>query len=106
MSGKLTQEQINEFEAQHKRIAHLVAKDGAWECVFRKPTRAEYRRFRSAINDPQQQSDAAERLARQLVVYPSPEAFDLLLEEWPAIPEAASKAFLALSGLNVEADGK
>jgi hypothetical protein len=102
----LSQQQIDEFEAQHKRIAHLRGKDDTWEVVFRKPTRAEYRRFKSQINDPTQQSDAAEQLARQLVVYPSREAFDALLEDWPAIPEAASKAFLALSGMNTEADGK
>ena len=106
MSEKLTQQQIDELEEKWKRIAHLKAKGGEWEVVFRKPTRGEYRRFKAQINDPNQQSDAAEQLARVLVVYPSREAFDALLEDWPAIPEAASKAFLTLAGMSVEAEGK
>ena len=102
----LTEDQLKELESTHKRIAHIRAKDGEWEVVFRKPTRAEYKRFRSSINDPQNAADAAEQLARQCVVYPTREAFDALLEDWPAIPEASSKAFLRLVGMSVEADGK
>lgn len=102
----LTDEDIKKLEADHKRIAHIRAKDSEWEVVFRKPTRAEYKRFRSSINDPQNAADAAEQLARCCIVYPTREAFDALLEEWPAIPEASSKAFLRLVGMAVEADGK
>lgn len=106
MTNKLTQEQVKELEATHKRIAHVKDLDGEWEVVYRRPTRAEYRRFRSSINDPQLSADATEQLARTLVVYPSREAFDALLEEWPAIPEGSSKALLRLMGTATTQEGK
>jgi hypothetical protein len=103
---KLSPEKISELEATHKRIAHVRDIDGEWEVVYRRPSRAEYRRFRSSINDPQQSADATEQLARSLVVYPSREAFDALLEEWPAIPEGSSKALLRLMGTATTQEGK
>jgi len=104
--SKITQEELDKLEATHGRIAHLRGKGGTWEIVLRKPNRAEYKQFRSRSNNPELAPDAQEQLARQCVVYPSRDAFDALLEEWPAIPEAASKAFSNLMGLAVEADSK
>lgn len=101
----LTEDQIKELEAAHRRVAHVYARD-QWEVVFRAPTRAEYKRFRSEINNPNTSADAQEKLARTCVVYPTREAFDALLEEWPAIPEACSKAFSRLMGLTAEEDVK
>lgn len=102
----LSDDQIKELEAKHKRVARCGAVGGEWEVVFRAPNRAEYKRFRAAINNPNTAPDAQEQLARQCVVYPSREAFDALLEEWPAIPEACSKAFSRLMGLAVDDDVK
>ena len=106
MEVKLTKEQVQEFEATHKRVAHLRGKDGDWEVVIRKPTRAEYKQFRSRTHNPAQVADAQEILARQCVVYPSRDAFDAMLEDWPGIPEAAGAAFGRLMGLAAEEDGK
>lgn len=98
----LTADAIAEFETTHKRIAHVIGKDNAWECVFRKPTRAEYKRFRSMASNPSQQADAQEVLARSCVVYPTPVDFDALLEEYPAIAEACGGALGKLVGLAVD----
>lgn len=106
MSDGLTAEHLSELEAQYKRIARVRGKDGAWEFVMRKPTRGEYKQFRARLNDDRTKSDAQDALVRVLCVYPSKEAFDALLEEWPAIPEAASEALLALMGMATEADLK
>lgn len=102
----LSDEDIKKLEAEHKRVAHLRGKNGEWEVVFRKPSRAEYKRFRASSHNKDMAADAQETLARQCVVYPSREAFDALLEDWPAIPEAASNAFSRLMGLAVEDDSK
>ena len=102
----LTDEQLADLEAQHGRIARVRGQSNTWEVVFRKPSRAEYKQFRGRVNNPQLAADAQEQLARQCVVHPSKEAFDALLEDWPAIPEAASKAFSALMGLAVDEDLK
>jgi hypothetical protein len=103
---KITEEKIAELESTHKRVAVVTCAEGEWQVAFRKPSRAEYKRFRSSINDPQLSADATEQLARTLVVYPSREAFDALLEEWPAIPEASSKALLRLMGMATALEGK
>src|SRR4051812_19368289 len=98
----LTAEELADLEAKHVRTAHLIGKGGAWEVVFRKPTRAEYKAFRARAHNPAQAADAQEILARACVVHPSKEAFDALLEDYPGIPEAASKEFTNLVGLSVE----
>jgi hypothetical protein len=116
----LTEEQIAELDAKHGRTAMVRSpgrgpdKKGGdpvppgtdWEVIFRKPRSAEYKRFRAANHNPALIADAQETLARQTVVYPSPEAFNALLEEWPAIPEAASKAFAHLMGLTADESSK
>lgn len=106
MEVRLTKEQIDELEVTHKRVAHLVGKGGTWEIVIRKPTRSEYKQFRANNHNEARVADAQEVLARQCVVYPSKEAFDALLEDWPGIPEAAGKAFRELMGMAVEEDLK
>jgi hypothetical protein len=58
------------------------------------------------MHNPAQAADAQEILARQCCVFPDGDAFDALLEEWPAIPESASEAFSDLLGLAIDQDSK
>lgn len=117
----LSEQQIQDLETAHKRVAVvrgrvLLHRDGdkkgqpvvdgegrtehEWECVFRKPTRAEYKRSRAMAHNPAQAPEAQENLARACVVWPpSPQAFDALLEDYPGIPEKAATALGELSGL-------
>lgn len=100
----ITQEKLDELEVLHKRIAHVKGRPNAkgepeWEVVYRKPKRAEYKMFRRNASNEQAKSEAQEILARQLVVYPELSAFDALLEDYPGIPEASSKAFVCLNGM-------
>lgn len=101
----LTDEKIQELETTHKRIAHLRGADGSWEIVLRKPTRAEYKHFRSMAHGAQT-ADAQEVLIRKLCVYPDRDAFDALLEEWPGIPEAAGETIKRLTGMSASEDVK
>lgn len=112
----LTQEQLQELETAHGRIARVVGKPypkigedatkapPAWEVVYRQPKRAEVKMFRAknSKNDP----ESVEALARQCVVFPSKEAFDALLDEWPAIPEASAEALGRLMGVQVKELGE
>jgi len=102
----LSDQEIAELKSTHGRIAHVVGKGNAWEVVFRKPTRAEYKKFKADAANPARQSDAQEMLARSIVVHPSREAFDALLEDYPAIPEASSSAIAELVGFGTEEAGK
>lgn len=109
----LTQEQLDELETKHGRIAHIRGKTPAptaknpspqcpWEVVFRKPKGTDYKYFRKLAHNPATVSDAQEWLARATVVYPSREAFDALLEDYPGIPEIAAKPLGELAGFAVE----
>ena len=105
----LTQEQIETLEATHKRVAHLKSatsrKDGTpdWEAVLRRPTRTEYKMFRSMAHDPVKKPEAQELLTIKCCVWPPTRAeVDALLDEWPGIPEAASEAIQTISGMKAE----
>lgn len=101
----LTAEQIQGYQAQHGRVAHVIGKDSAWECVFRKPSRAEYKRFRAlAVSD--NKAEAQEWLATVTAVFPDRTAFEALLDNYPGIPEAAAGRLAELAGLSVEETGK
>lgn len=98
----LSVDEIEKLRAQHQDIATAVGDRQQWECVFRRPTRAEYKRFRSMMFNPATQPEAQEQLARVCVVHPSREAFDALLERYPAIPEAVAQDILKLAGISVD----
>ena len=102
----LTKEQLQELEAKHQRIGRIADKDGKWECVFRKPTRTEYKRFRAMALDERLKPEAQEWLARVTVVHPSAEGFDALLEEYPALGDVAGDELSRLVGLTKDAMGK
>lgn len=98
----LSKEDVTKLEVEHKRVAHVVGKNGAWEVVLRKPTRPEYKRFRAMATSESQKADAQEVLARSCVVFPAPAAFDALLEEYPAAADACASAMMELVGLHVD----
>jgi len=104
----LTKEQIEEFESKYKRVARISGKGEPvpWEVVLRKPTRIEYKEWRSRSHNPSQVADAQEVLVRKICVHPTGDALDALLEDWPGIPEAASKALHDLVGLGAAEDTK
>lgn len=105
----LTTEQLNEFRAAHPQgIVHLIGKGGAWECVFRAPTRNEYKMYRANSHNAARVADANETLAIQTNVHPGREAFMALLEKFPAIGEAfgGSDELKEITGVAVEEGAK
>lgn len=102
----LSEEELKTLEDTHKRVAHIVGKNNAWEIVLRKPTRAEYKRFRSMATNETQKADAQETLARSCVVHPTREAFDALLEDYPAAADACASSIMELVGLVTEESTK
>jgi hypothetical protein len=95
----LSPEQIEELRKTHGRVAVVTGKDDAWQVVYKKPSRADYKRFRAMSHRPEQASEAQEMLALKCVVHPSAEALDALLEDYPGIPEASGKALGELAGV-------
>jgi hypothetical protein len=102
----VTEEQLDEWEAEHFRVAHLMGEAGGWEVVYRMPSRLELKTFRGLANDPKKASDAVEVLARQCVLYPSREGFAALLEEYPGIPEASVDTLTQLAQVESDEEGK
>ena len=103
----LTDVQIQELEAKHGRIGVVRSRDGkSWEIVLRKPSRMEYRQFRSNVNNPQRHDMAQETLVKQTCVSPDGAGLEALLDEWPGIPEACSRILIELAGMAGDEQGK
>lgn len=105
----LTKDDLDEFRTKYPQgIVHIVGKDNRYECVFRAPTRSEYKMFRANAHNDTRKADANETLARQCVVHPSKDAFEALLDKFPAIPEALSNDddFRAMTGISVDEGAK
>jgi len=104
----VTKEQLEHFETEHKRIAHVKGKGEPppWEIVLRKPKASEYKQYRSQSASEGSRDRAQEILVRKLAVYPQGPALDELFEEWPGVAEACTRAVAHLCGLEVEDLGK
>jgi len=109
----LTQEDIEKLEAQHGMIAHCkgkVVEDrngkkyNEWEVVLKKAPRKVYKVFRSMANNPTQAADAQEFAMRNMIVYPSVENLDALLEQYPGIPESKSVVAAIKTMFGIESD--
>jgi hypothetical protein len=100
----LTKEQLAEYEKQYPEMEHVKGppKKGSesepqWEIVLKRPGRANYKRFKAKLHEgPLQKSEAMETLVKAALAYPSPEAFEALLETHYGICES--------KGVNVAID--
>lgn len=116
-------EKLAELESKFPRVAVVTGKAmpgkeaTPWEIVVRSPTRSQYKAFRARAHNPALKADAQELLARECVVWVSakpdattpPEvktAFDALLEDFPAVADAAADQLGALAGFAVDESGK
>ena len=99
---------LEELEALHKRIGVVTHPDGkTWAVVLRKPTRNEYKLFKANANNPAATSESQERLFKATCVLPAGlPAIEVLLDDWPGIPEACSKTFSMLAGMTGIEEGK
>lgn len=104
----LTKDDLDKIRAQYPDIIHLVGAGGRYECVFRAPTRGEYKMFRANCHNDARKADANEILARQIVVVPPAAEFERLLDRFPAIPEAlaSNDEFKAMTGVTAEEGAK
>lgn len=105
----LSKTDVDKYRAEYPQgIVHLVGKGQMWECVFRAPTRNEYKMFRANAHNTARVADANDTLAIQTNVYPGREAFMALLEKFPGIPEAfaSDDDLKAMTGVAVEEGAK
>lgn len=87
---------IDEVKQKHGEV-FLVAHAGR-EFLFRRATRGEWKRFRTAIFDERKRADALEQLVRSVIVHPSAEDFDAMLEKFPALGETIGEQVTEVAG--------
>ena len=104
--SRVSEDDLDNWESKYRFIKHVMGEGGAWECVFRIPTRLELKAFRGRAHDAKIQSEAIETLARQCCLYPPKDAFTALLEDYPGIPEASVNAFMELAQVESDEEGK
>lgn len=90
------QDVLEELRTKHGQVWVLRALDE--HVVVRRPTRAEYKRFRALASDEDRRADAPEALLRNCVVWPDPTALEALLERYPAMGDTFAVELLKIAG--------
>lgn len=103
---KITDDQEKELRAKYPRVRIIRLPEV--EFAIRAPTRAEYRRCRAEMHNPASAPDAQEDLVRQIVVSPTREEFDRVLDDLPALCEnkEVSATIREFTGMELRASGK
>lgn len=104
MSDKLTDEKIKELQDAHGDIVVIDTKLG--QCAFRCYKRSEYDRYMSFLFDEKKRHKAQEIIVRSTCVFPSPGAFDEMLEKAPGIVTTCTSPVLELGGQTGEPEVK
>jgi hypothetical protein len=97
---------LEDLKAKHGEVVVLSDEETGTEIVVRKPPRAAYKRFRSMAFDPKKQADAAESLMVDCVVHPSNDAWNALLDVYPALAETFAPEVLKLAGASQSVEAK
>ena len=93
---------IQELKKEHGDKLSTVSFEDAI-LVLRKPTRAEYQRFREEVIDEKKKKAAVPKLVKALVVYPKTwEEVDAIFDEYPGLEDVASGAAVQSVGASKE----
>jgi hypothetical protein len=98
LKGQCPDQKLREFSATVDAKEYVV--------YARKPSRAEYKRFRQDASDDRKKASALEMLVCSCVLYPDGAAFQALLDEAPGLSETFGEELLKACGLAVSADAK
>ena len=74
--------------------------------IVRAPSEPEIVRMNTAAADRERRLTAANRLLRDVCVWPAPAALDDILRELPALPYSVSDQILELSGMTADVQKK
>jgi hypothetical protein len=88
---------LEALKAQHGELFVIETDDGE-ALAFRRPTRAEYKRFKANALDEQKRMDADEQLVRAVTIYPDAEGFAALLDRKPALATSMAGEVLKVAG--------
>lgn len=105
----MTDDQIRALKEKHGEKLKVIPVpatefDAETEIVIKRPSRGEYKRFRTMLFDDAQKADAVETLAKNCVVYP--ENFAALLEDRPALADLVGGKAAEFAGAEGKIDAK
>ena len=93
---------LEELRAKHGKIL-IVEDEDFGLVVFRRPTKLEFRAFKSDRDDDGRKAVADETFAAKLVLHPSSSEFNTLLDTFPVLAtNIAGQAMAAAGGSKLE----
>lgn len=87
LAGVAAQWELRKAELRARYPGALAMNTPHGIVVLRRPTVAEYGRFKSAALDEKRRATAVEALVSQCVVYPAPDAYEAIRAAAPALPD-------------------
>lgn len=92
---------IDELKAANPgaKLHLLTSEEAETEFVVKPPTRAQWKRFKTEIQDPAKRASAIETLCLDCVVYPARAEFEQLLERAPGIASSLSEEIADIAGV-------
>lgn len=96
MSDRISDEKFAELESAHGEIVAVHTVLG--ECAFKRPSRADYKRYMSLLFNEKTRDQAQEVIVRACVIHPSKDEFNKMLDTAPGIATSCSGPVLELAG--------
>jgi len=101
-----TDEQIAELKSANGNAELLLMEGKEFSVVAKLPTRANWRRMRSELQDDQKSQVAQENLLRTCLVWPELARFDEWCERRPGIVESFSNHLVMSAGMEKDIEKK
>jgi len=93
----LEETQLESLKERHGEIFLVEILEGE-TLAFRRPSRAEYKRFKAQALDDHKRIEADEQLVRSVVVYPEGAELEALLDRKPALATSLAGEVLEVAG--------
>jgi hypothetical protein len=98
----LTEEKIAELKERHgegQLVAITVDSSTGEQVVIRRPSRAEWKKFRAHGSDDKRRQHAPENLVRECSVFPDVDRLNALLDRYPGLVETLTIELVQLAGM-------
>lgn len=92
----IDEKKVEDLRAEHGDV--FVLEEGGESVVCKRPTRAQYKRFRKERMDSRRNAEALETLFLGCLVYPPADEFEATLELKPALADVFGGMLLDVAG--------
>lgn len=106
----LDEKAVEDLKAKHGSAIRIYIPETKFdeeiEIFVKKPSRAEYKRFRAMLVNVEEKADALETLALACVIHPEPADFKKMLNDRPALADKVGGQLSDFCGGGGEAEAK